>query len=267
MFVELARRAERLGFSTLATIGRVAYPTFEELVTLGAAAAVTERIGLMTDVLLAATREPVLLAKQAATLDVISGGRFVLGIGSGGREDDFTVTGSGFHDRGRRIDSMLELMRRAWRGEAVPGTEQAVTPRPHNGESVPMMFGGRHPKVVERVVRYGIGYTLGGGTPEALKSMIEQVNPAWEAAGREGRPRYRALSYFALGEDVREEAEENLRAYYGGFGDRVWAGVVKTPEEARERVEAFRAVGCDELILFVTAASADQADRLAKAIL
>src|SRR5215813_13676029 len=93
---DIARRAEELGFSTLGTIGRVAFPTYEELITLAAAAAVTERTGLMTDILLAATREPVLLARQAATLDQISGGRFVLGIGAGGRFDDFTVTGHNF---------------------------------------------------------------------------------------------------------------------------------------------------------------------------
>jgi alkanesulfonate monooxygenase SsuD/methylene tetrahydromethanopterin reductase-like flavin-dependent oxidoreductase (luciferase family) len=73
-------------------------------VTLGAAAAVTERIGLMTDILLAPAREPILLAKQAATLDQISGGRFVLGIGVGARPDDFAVTGFNFKDRGKRLD-------------------------------------------------------------------------------------------------------------------------------------------------------------------
>ncbi len=72
--MEWARRAEALGFSTLATIGRVAYPTYEELVALAAAASVTERIGLMPNVLLAPTRDPVLLAKEAASLDQLSGG-------------------------------------------------------------------------------------------------------------------------------------------------------------------------------------------------
>src|SRR5712692_7879468 len=93
LLVEIARRADALGFSSLGTIGRVAYPTYEELIVLAAAAAATERIGLTTDILLAATRDPVLLAKQAATLDQVSGGRFVLGIGVGGREDDFVASG------------------------------------------------------------------------------------------------------------------------------------------------------------------------------
>jgi alkanesulfonate monooxygenase SsuD/methylene tetrahydromethanopterin reductase-like flavin-dependent oxidoreductase (luciferase family) len=143
LMVDIAQRADVLGFSTLATIGRVSYPTYEELVTLAAAAGATERIGLFTDIVLAATREPVLLAKQAATLDQISGGRFVLGIGVGGRPDDFVITGTDFKTRGRRLDAALELMHSAWRGEPMPGTKQPVTPRPVNGVAVPIMFADR----------------------------------------------------------------------------------------------------------------------------
>ena len=235
--------------------------------TLAAAAAVTERIGLMTDILLAATREPVLLAKQAATLDQISGGRFVLGIGTGGREDDFTVTGYNFHDRGKRLDAQLDLMHRAWKGEHLPGTDQPVTPRPVNGHSVPTAFGGNAEAVIGRVAKYGVGYTLGGGTPESLRGMIERVNAAWREAGREGKPRYWALTYFAIGDEVAKEAEENLTGYYGQYGPRVWGGAVKTAEEAKQRVKAFEGVGCDEFILFMAAPAVKQAERLAEAVL
>jgi alkanesulfonate monooxygenase SsuD/methylene tetrahydromethanopterin reductase-like flavin-dependent oxidoreductase (luciferase family) len=82
LLVEWAQRAEALGFSMLATIGRVAYPTYEELVALAATAGATEQIGLMTNVLLAPTRDPVLLAKETASLDQLSGGRLTLGLRS-----------------------------------------------------------------------------------------------------------------------------------------------------------------------------------------
>src|SRR5947207_13399691 len=96
VIVEWAQRAEERGFSTLATIDRIAYPSYESLVVLAAAAGATERIGLLTNVLLGPTRNPVLLAKEAASLDRLSGGRFTLGASVGGREDDFTVTGMEF---------------------------------------------------------------------------------------------------------------------------------------------------------------------------
>ena len=85
LLLDWARRAEALGFSALSTIGRVVYPSFEELTTLAAAAGATERIGLLTGVLLEPTREPVQLAKSAASLDQLSAGRFILGMAAGGR--------------------------------------------------------------------------------------------------------------------------------------------------------------------------------------
>ena len=267
MLVQLARRAEELGFSTLGTIGRIAYPSFEELITLAAAAGATERIGLMTDVLLAPAREPVLLAKQAATLDQLSGGRFVLGVGVGSRPDDFAVTGFNVHDRGRRLDAGLELMRRAWRGEAVPGTTRPVTPRPVDGDSVPIMIGGRTDQAVRRTVEHGIGYTQGGGSPEDLKAMMGRIDQAWSEAGRQGRPRYASLGYFAIGEEVADEARTNVLEYYGEYGEMVWRNAIKTPDQARERVKLFEAAGCDELILFMIAPAVTQAERLAEAVL
>ena len=87
-----AREAEEHGFSSLGTIGRVVYDSHEELVALAACAAVTSRIGLATTLLVSPVREPVLLAKQAATLDAISGGRLSLGLGVGWRDDDFRAT-------------------------------------------------------------------------------------------------------------------------------------------------------------------------------
>src|ERR1043165_22692 len=84
-----ARRAEERGFSSLATIDRIAYPNYESLIALAAAAAVTERIGPKTNVLLGPTRNPVLLAKEAASVDHISGGRLTLGLAVGARADDF----------------------------------------------------------------------------------------------------------------------------------------------------------------------------------
>ncbi len=267
VLVDVARRADQLGFSTLATIGRVAYPNFEELVTLAAAAGATEKIGLFTCILLAATREPVLLAKQVATLDQVSGGRFVLGIGAGAREDDFAVTGTDFHTRGRRLNAALDLMLHAWRGEPVEGTTQPVTPRPVNGDSVPMMFGGYSDAAIARTVKYGIGYTQGGGSPEGLVGMKERVGTAWKAAGRSGKPEFRALSYFAIGDETQAEAESNLVDYYGEWGPRVWQGAVKTAAGAKERAKAYEAVGCDELIMFMSAPGVKQAEWLAKAVL
>src|SRR2546426_4655420 len=101
--VDWARRAEERGFAGLATIDRIAYPSYESLIALAAAAAATERIGLLTNVLLGPTRNPVLLAKEAASVDQLSGGRFVLGVGAGARPDAFEAGRQGFPPPGQRL--------------------------------------------------------------------------------------------------------------------------------------------------------------------
>src|SRR5213594_4155106 len=101
--IDWARRSEEAGFSSLATIDRIAYPSYESLIALAAAAGATQRIGLLTNVLLGPTRNPVLLAKEAASVDQLSGGRFTLGLGVGTRKDDYEASGQRFEDRGKRF--------------------------------------------------------------------------------------------------------------------------------------------------------------------
>src|SRR6266498_2429978 len=168
--IQWARRAEGAGFSSLATIDRIVYPSYESLIALAAAAAVTERVGLMTNVLLGPTRNPVLLAKEAASVDQLSGGRLTLGLGVGAREDDFEAAGLDFHTRGKRWDEDLELIHRTWRGEPM-GAGKPVGPRPARGDRVPILIGGMSDRAVERTVRWAIGWTVGGAPPERARSI------------------------------------------------------------------------------------------------
>src|SRR5947207_4225112 len=96
VLVEWARRAEARGFSTLATIDRIVYPTYDSLTSLAVAAGATSRIGLFTDILLAPVYPPVWLAKATASLHAASGGRLTLGIGVGGRPDDYAAMDRSF---------------------------------------------------------------------------------------------------------------------------------------------------------------------------
>src|SRR4051795_5109728 len=139
--LEWARRAETAGFSSLATIGRVAYPGYEELTVFAAAGAVTERIRFVSNVLIAQTRSAAELAKQAATVQQLTGGRLTLGLSVGGREDDFVLTGRDFAGRGRRFDQQLADLRRAWAGEALTDGSRPPSPDPGPG-GVPILIGG-----------------------------------------------------------------------------------------------------------------------------
>lgn len=266
LLVDWAKKADELGFSGLSTIGRVAYPNYEELVTLAAAAGATERIGLLTGILLEPTRDPVLLAKEAASLDQLSGGRLVLGLAVGMRPDDFEATGRSMSQRGRRFDKDLQLMHDAWRGEAVAGSAKPITPRPVNGEGVPLVFGGQVAQAIERTVRWGIGWMSGGGGPQGAAGGFDSLRAAWREAGRQGEPELKALQYFALGPRA-ESGGDYLADYYGEFAQRIWPAVPRDVEGIRESVRAFEEIGTTELFFSPTIASLDQVELLAEAAL
>ena len=268
LLVDWASRAEERGFSSLATIDRIAYPSYDSLTALTAAAAVTERIGLLTNVLLAPLYQPVHLAKVTACLDQISQGRLTLGLGVGGRSDDYQLTGRSFDDRGRRFDADLELLHRAWAGRPVAGSRFPVGPATTRGR-VPLLIGGQAGLAAPRAVRWGAGFTIGGAPPEMAAGAIQEFRAAWERAGGTGRPRVVALSYFSLGEEHTEASLHNLRTYYGFLGDwaeQVASGASRTPAAVRQTAAAFAEAGVDELVFDPTVADLDQVDRLAEEV-
>ncbi len=268
VLAEWARRAEARGFSSLATIDRIVYPTYDSLTSLAVAAGATSRIGLFTDILLAPVYPPVWLAKATASLHAASGGRLTLGLGVGGRPDDFAAMDRPMRRRGRLMDETLDLLDRAWAGENVTGDEFPVVPEAAAGTAVPVLVGGTSDATIRRVVRYGAGWTAGGGGPEAAAPVVAKVHEAWRAAGREGEPRIAALVYFGFGNEADSRA--SLRRYYGFLGDWVEAIVesaVRTPQAARDIARAYADAGATEIVFDPTVGSIDEVDRLADAVL
>jgi alkanesulfonate monooxygenase SsuD/methylene tetrahydromethanopterin reductase-like flavin-dependent oxidoreductase (luciferase family) len=266
--LQWARRAEERGFSSLATIDRVAYPTYDSLTALTAAAAVTERIGVFPNILLAPAYNPVQLAKVSATLDQVAGGRLSLGLGVGGRPDDFQLAGQSFADRGRRFDEELELLHKAWAGEPVAGSAFPVAPSTVRGR-IPLLIAGEARLAAPRAARWQAGFTIGGAPPEMAAGAIQEFRDAYAQAGGSGEPRVVCLAYFSLGEEHTEESLRNLRTYYGFLGDfaeMIASGAARGPEAVKERAAAFAALGVDELIFDPTVADVDQVDLLADAV-
>ena len=267
--LEWARRAEARGFSTLGTIDRIVYGNYEPLIALAAAAAVTERIRLTTAILLAPLRSNgALLAKQAASLDHLSGGRLVLGVAVGGREDDYAASGVPFKERGRIFDDMIATWERVWDGEDF-GTAGAIGPQPPRGRPT-VVFGGGVDKAFARVAEHGDGWIMGGGSPDQFKEGAAKAAAAWEAAGRGGKPRTMALAYYALGDGAEQAAQSYLHDYYAFLGEEL-AGMIAgsaatDPGTVKGYVQAFSDAGCDELILFPSSPDPEQVDLLADAI-
>ena len=270
VILDWARRTEAAGFSGLVTIDRIAYPGYDSLTTLAAAAGATERISLMTNILLAPIYTPVLLAKTAASLDQISRGRLSLGLSVGSRPDDYEVTGRDFHRRGRDFDHELEVLHKVWRGEPLAQDSAPASPTPVQDQRVPILFGGRNQKTIKRVVTRGAGWTVGGSGSAQAGPFADNVRRAWAAAGRPGEPRLAALTYYSLGEDAEEASRRYLLDYYRVVGDyaaQIAENAQRSVMQVREAAKQFEDAGFTEFYFDPTVARLDQVDRLADAVL
>jgi alkanesulfonate monooxygenase SsuD/methylene tetrahydromethanopterin reductase-like flavin-dependent oxidoreductase (luciferase family) len=263
-----AREAEDAGFSSLGTIDRIVYDSYESVAALSAAAAVTERIRLATDVMLGPLRQnPALIAKQILSLDALAGGgRAVLGIALGGREDDYAISDIDMSTRGEWIDAALPKIRAIWNGDG--DLESKVGPRP-SGDGPTLLVGGYIKASLDRAAKYGDGWTQGGATPDAFKESLDHLTEAWEREGRDGKPFGMALSYFSLGPDAQKNAEEDLADYYAWLGEETAQQIVdsaaKDADTVKQYIAGFEAAGCDELILFPANSDPSQVGLLAEA--
>ena len=269
LIVDWAKQAERQNFSSLGLIDRIVYPNYEALTTLAVAAGATERIRLITTVLLAPLRNTVVFAKQAATLDALSDGRLTLGLGVGAREDDFKAVGVDIHTRGKLFDEQLTLMHKIWSGEPLGDGIGPVGPKPAREGGPEVLIGGYSDKAFERIGRWGNGPIAGGGGPRAARGAFESAKQVWEKAGRTGSPRNVGCAYFGLGEQAAAHSANYIKDYYSFMGpraDQLAQGVLTTPEAIKSAIQEFAQIGTDEVIFWACIPELDQVDLLADAV-
>jgi probable F420-dependent oxidoreductase len=213
--VAVAQGAEAGGFDSLWTVEHVVVPSGYEskypydksgkmaggaeefdlpdpLIWLAHVAAQTSTIKLGTGILILPQRNPLIAAKEIATLDVLSKGRVLLGIGVGWLEEEFNALGIGFADRGPRTDDAIAVLRKLWSGDKVSHDssyarfEHCISrPRPVNG-TVPIIVGGHSKAAARRAGKLGDGFWPGSGPVDELRPLIEEMRRAAEAAGRDG---------------------------------------------------------------------------------
>ena len=273
--MEWAIRVDEGPFSSLALIDRLVYGTHESLIVLAAAAAVTERVRLMPTVLIAPLRPAALLAKQAASIDSISGGRFVLGLGVGSRPDDFAAVGVSMRTRGKLFDEQIKTIRRIWAGEAISDEVGPMGPRTARPKGPEILIGGRSQAALERSGREGDGYiagSAGSGSANEVQEVAgyyKVAEQAWKDAGKPGRPRFVAALTCAIGTYAAERTRDSMRAYYAFRGEAAAKAefpVPQTREAILEAMDTFEQVGVDELILEPGVADLDQIDLLAELV-
>jgi probable F420-dependent oxidoreductase len=212
--VGLARLAEELGFESLWTVEHVVVPTAyqsaypysptgkmpggesvpipDPLIWLAYVAAATSRIRLATGILILPQRNPVILAKELATLDRLSGGRVELGVGVGWLEEEFDALGVPFEQRGRRTDEHIEVLRRLWRedetafeGEFTKFASCKSYPKPATEDGPKIHIGGHTPAAARRAGRLGDGFFPGRGAEDGLLPLLDEMRAAAKDTGRD----------------------------------------------------------------------------------
>jgi probable F420-dependent oxidoreductase len=261
----LATNAERLNFSTLYAVEHVIFtddyerkypysqagelpgPThmnlFDPFIALTFAAAVTSRVRLATGISLIPMHNPVILAKEIASLDQLSEGRFMLGAGIGWMAEEFRAAGVPFEDRARRTDEYIDAMKRLWGDDRASYSGQFVNfqnircnPKPVKGAALPITFGGETTAAMKRVARQGSGWFGYMNSPEQAEEKIKKLHKILAEHGRKPEE----IELIITPNDPKYSAPDSLKRYRdAGVSEIVISGWWRpcSDEENRKNVE------------------------------
>ena len=270
LMLDWARLADEAGFHTLGTIDKPAYDSWDPLVTLAGVAGVTERARLATTILQLPNRNETLVAKQAAVVDRLAGGRLDLGVAQGGRGEDYEVFGASSEGRSQRMEDQVARMRELWTNARTCDGDHGVTGPAPLQDPLPVWVGASRPKAIERAVRVGDGFLFG---TRGAAGMAEATPWVRELAAAEGKRDFQVagLAYAGLGDDpaaALEEAAHHVLRYYGQLWTEPADLIHHGPgEKIAEEIAEYARSGIDLLIVFPQIPRLDQVEQLAESVL
>ena len=260
-------------FSSLCWGERIAFDNPESLTLLGALAAWTDRVRLVTTVVVPQLHDPVMLAKQLATGDLLCGGRLTVGIGVGGRHEDYHAVGADPATQTmRQMAERVAVMKRVWAGEKITDSTLPVGPPPVQAGGPQLVVGTIGPKTVRSAAAWAEG--LAGITLDLdldkESALFDVARQAWQEADKPA-PHLATSFWFALGDgdEPRAQVHRHLRRYMNWIPAEVvdamapttgWAG---TDDELRTVLGRFAEIGADEVHLIPTSSDIDQVRRVA----
>ncbi|MFV1365250.1 LLM class flavin-dependent oxidoreductase [Mycolicibacterium elephantis] len=271
-----ARAIDDGPFSSLCWGERIAFDNPESLTLLGALAAWTDRVRLVTTVVVPQLHDPVMLAKQLATGDMLCDGRLTVGIGVGGRHEDYYAVGADPATQTMRgMADRVAVMQRVWAGEKVTDSVVAVGPPPVQAGGPRLLVGTIGPKTVRSAARWADG--MAGTTLDLdvakQNELFDVARQAWAEAGKPD-PHLATSFWFAIGngDGPRAQVHQHLRRYMNWIpADYVdamapstgWAG---TDDELAAVLRRFRDIGTDEIHLIPASSDLDQLRRVADVV-
>ena len=262
---DLVRRVEALGFDSVWCGDHVSFhtPIYESLTLLASYASITRRIKLGTAVYLLALRAPATAAKAAATLDVLSGGRLIFGVGVGGENPkEFALCGVPHRERGARVTEGIEVVRTLWRdspasfkGRFTQFEDVSIDPKPVQQPGPPIWIGGRSDAALARAGRQGDGWVSYVVQPERYAQSLDKIRAAAADAGRSLEGFAAAhLAFVTVGRDwetAKAAWVQTLSKRYAQDFEPLARkyGIIGTPEQCAEQIDRFRAAGCTYMLM------------------
>lgn len=260
-------------YASLALGERITFPNVEVMVTMTTAAAVTERVELIFTVIVLPMHSEALIAKQIATLDVLSGGRVTLGVGTGGREEDFRAVGASFEKRLTRMKQQAARMRSLWAGDPPHEGASPIGPKPIQADGPPILVGALTDKSIKLAAGWADGVTgfTFGPEIEQVEKSFSRLDEAWAEHGRAGKPRKITSFFYALGPKAEQQMDAYVRRYLGIFGEEVATSIAKqctatSDQKLRDLIKTFEDMGTDDLVLVPSSQDIDQLERVSDLI-
>ncbi|MCH2172088.1 LLM class flavin-dependent oxidoreductase [Myxococcota bacterium] len=254
--LEWFRRVDEGPFSSLSCGERVIGTSVDMSATLAAAAAVTHRIQIVPSLYVLPMHSAVWVAKHAATLDMLSGGRVTVTFGVGGRAHDYRCMEREMVRRYARMDEQVALIRRVWNGELPFEGTEAVGPRPVQPGGPSILAGSMGPKSIARAARWadGVYSWSGNGERAEMAQQLENVRASWSEAGRETAPRHVGGFWFSLAPDSASRLEQYVYKYLKVIGDAPAKAVAasvnrSTPDAVRRALDDYEELGVEECML------------------
>ncbi len=254
--VEWCRRLDDSPFASVSAGERMTFQNPELFTTLAAAAALTERVRVMANVVVLPWHSMGLVTKQLLTIEQLAPERLVVGVGVGGREEDYSTVGVPFASRHARLDANVAELLRLWSGEIPAGATAPLGPRPAVASGPPILAGALGPKAMARAAAWADGVTgfSVGGVADEMAGTFRLAEKAWGEAGRSQSPRLVTGCFFALGREAETRLREGVRAYLRVFGNHFADAMAETltastPDAVRAVIDGAAAAGADELVL------------------
>ena len=271
-----AQEIDQAPWASLALGERITFINPEFMTSLAACAAWTERVELISTISVLTMHNPVLLAKQFATIDVISNGRLTVGVGLGGRREDYEAVGADWgNHRIAKLEENVNVLRRVWNGEQVlPRAKRIVEPLPVQTGGPKVLAGVLGPKSIAAAARYADG--LSGfsfmATLDDIKQSFDAFRAVWQVEGKPGKPRLVTSFWYGIEQAGKEQMVRHLDRYLNFMPVDVAkqlspvAGFNGSINDLKDFLQAIRELGADDVILVPTSKDITEIQQLAKVL-